>query len=60
MSGPTWMEEFQLPEGSYTVRDIQDCLKYIMKNRKQWLIISNKNTCKSNKKQDCFQNKDKI
>ena len=35
MSDPTWMEEFQLPEGSYTVPDIQDCLKYIMKNRKQ-------------------------
>ena len=28
MSAPTWIEEFKLPDGSYSVSDIQDCFKY--------------------------------
>ena len=31
MSAPTWSEEFTLPDGSYSVSDIQDFLKYILK-----------------------------
>ena len=31
MSAPTWNEEFTLPDGSYSVSDIQDYLKYILK-----------------------------
>ena len=31
ISAPTWNEEFKLPDGSYSVRDIQNCLKYILK-----------------------------
>ena len=31
MSAPTWNEEFKLPDGSYSVSDIQDYFKYIMK-----------------------------
>ena len=30
-SAPTWNEESELPEGSYSVSDIQDCFKYILK-----------------------------
>ena len=30
-SPPTWNEEFELPDGSYSVSDIQDYLKYIFK-----------------------------
>ena len=28
---PTWNEEFKLPDGSYSVSDIQDYFKYILK-----------------------------
>ena len=27
---PTWNNEFELPDGSYSVSDIQDYIKYIM------------------------------
>ena len=28
---PTWNYEFELPDGSYSVSDIQDCIKFIIK-----------------------------
>ena len=31
ISAPTWNEEFNLPDGSYSVSDIQDYFKYIIK-----------------------------
>ena len=31
MSAPTWNEEFELSDGSYSVSDIQDYFKYIFK-----------------------------
>ena len=31
ISAPTWIEEFELPDRSYSVSDIQDCFKYILK-----------------------------
>ena len=31
ISAPTWNEEFELPDGSYSVSDIQDYFKYILK-----------------------------
>ena len=34
ISAPTWNDEFQLPDGSYSVSDIQDCFEYILK--KTW------------------------
>ena len=39
ISAPTWNEEFELPDGSYFVSDIQDYFEYILKNMKQLLII---------------------
>ena len=39
MSAPTWNEDFELPDGSYFVSDIQDYFKYILKNMRQLLII---------------------
>ena len=30
-SAPTWNEEFELPDGSYSVSDIQDYFEYILK-----------------------------
>ena len=31
ISAPTWNEKFKLPDGSYSVSDIQDCFEYIIK-----------------------------
>ena len=31
ISAPTWNDEFELPDGSYSVSDIQDYFKYIFK-----------------------------
>ena len=28
---PTWNDEFELPDGSYSVSDIQDYIEYILK-----------------------------
>ena len=30
ISPPTWNNEFELPDGSYPVSDIQDCFEYIL------------------------------
>ena len=32
---PTWSEEFQLPDGSYSVSDIQDYFEYILKKHSE-------------------------
>ena len=34
ISASTWNDEFELPDGSYSVSDIQDYFKYILK--KTW------------------------
>ena len=39
ISAPTWNEEFELPDGSYSVSDIQHYFEYILKNIKKILII---------------------
>ena len=31
ISAPTWNDEFELPDGSYSISDIQDYFKYILK-----------------------------
>ena len=31
ISSPTWNEEFTLPDGSYSISDIQDHFQYILK-----------------------------
>ena len=31
ISAPAWNDEFNLPDGSYSVSDIQDCFEYIIK-----------------------------
>ena len=32
---PTWSEEFQLPDGSYSISDIQDYFEYISKKHSE-------------------------
>ena len=39
ISAPIWNEEFELPDGSYSVSDIQDDFKYIFKKMRQLFII---------------------
>ena len=34
-SAPTWTEEFELPDGSYSVTDIQDYFEYILKKHSE-------------------------
>ena len=31
ISAPTWNETFDLPDGSYSISDIQDCFEFIIK-----------------------------
>ena len=31
ISAPTWNETFDLPDGSYSIADIQDCFEFIIK-----------------------------
>ena len=35
ISAPTWTEEFELPDGSYSVSDIQDYFEYILKKHSE-------------------------
>ena len=38
ISAPTWNEDFQLPDGSYSVSDIQDYFEYILKSMEKILL----------------------
>ena len=48
MSAPTQNENFELPDGSYSVAAVQDYFEYIIKNHGTVIIenSSNKNICK--------------
>ena len=35
ISAPTWNDEFELPDGSYSVSDIQDYFEYILKKHRE-------------------------
>ena len=35
ISAPTWNEEFELPDGSYSISDIQEYFEYISKNHEK-------------------------
>ena len=37
-SALTWNDEFELPDGSYSISDIQDYFEYILKNLEKILI----------------------
>ena len=38
ISAPTWNDEFEIPDGSYFISDIQDYFEYILKNMEKILI----------------------
>ena len=33
ISAPTWNDEFELPDGPYSISDIQDCFEHILKKQ---------------------------
>ena len=35
ISPPTWSDEFELPDGSYSISDIQDYFEYILKKHSE-------------------------
>ena len=35
ISAPTWNDEFELPDGSYSISDLQDCFEYILKKHRE-------------------------
>ena len=39
ISSPTWNDEFEFPDGSYLVSDIQDYFEHILKKIMKILII---------------------
>ena len=39
ISAPTWNEEFELLDGSYSISDIQDYFEYIFQNRVKTMVI---------------------
>ena len=38
ISAPTWSEEFELPDGSYSISDIQDYFEYIFKKHSESVV----------------------
>ena len=39
ISAPTWRDQFVLPDGLYSISDIQDYFEYILRNTVKMLII---------------------
>ena len=39
LSALTCTEEFELPDGSYSISDIQDYFEYVLKNMEKKLLI---------------------
>ena len=35
ISAPTWSDEFELPDRSYSISDIQDCFEYVLKKHSE-------------------------
>ena len=42
---PTWNDEFELPDGSYSVSDIQDYIEYIIKKHETLTTIPHIHIC---------------
>ena len=45
ISGSTWGEEFELPDGTYSISDIQNYLEYILKKHGEKTINPSIRTC---------------
>ena len=40
ISAPTWNDEFELPDGSYSISDIQGYFEYILKKNMEKILIN--------------------
>ena len=40
ISAPTWNDEFELPDGSYSISDMQDYFEYILKKSREKILIN--------------------
>ena len=40
ISAPTWNEEFELPDGSFSISDIQDYFEYVLKKHGERIVNS--------------------
>ena len=49
ISAPTWNEEFELPDESYSISDIQDYFEYILKTHGEVTVNPSKNHRKNRK-----------
>ena len=38
ISAPTWNEEFELPDVSYSISDIQDYFEYVLKSHGETIV----------------------
>ena len=54
ISAPTWNDTFDLPDGSYSVSDIQEHFEYIVKKHETIADNSPVQIYVNKKKQDCF------
>ena len=41
MSAPTWNEEFEFPDESYSISDIEDYFEYILKMHREMTVFFN-------------------
>ena len=46
ISAPTWNDKFELPDGSYSVSDIQYHFEYILKKHGENICTNSTNICK--------------
>ena len=49
ISAPTWNEEFELPDGSYSISDIQDYFEYILKKHGENTVNPSIKLCTNNR-----------
>ena len=50
ISAPTWSDEFELPDGSYSISDIKYYFEYILKNMVQVLMTHQSKSLKAKMK----------
>ena len=60
ISAPTWNDEFDLPDGSYSTSDIHDYFEFIIKKHETLTKNSPVQIYVTGLKQKCFQNKNRI
>ena len=60
ISASTWNDTFDLPDGSYSIEDIQDYFEFIIKKHETLTENPLVQIYPNKLKQDCFSNKNRI